>query len=167
MATATSGKGIGSIPGLALVFHSEPVAPSDDLPRHLDLGLYAENGGVPFTLSSSLVCALKVAMEQADIDGRAARAAELSELARTEMREMGLRVVAPPEHASLAVLTAELAASIDSTLVGAALAGAGCLVGYESPYLRRRNWLQISFMSGHSPQSVRRLLGALRAVIGR
>jgi aspartate aminotransferase-like enzyme len=167
MASATSGKAVGSIPGLALVFHNEVVAPSDDLPRHLDLGLYADNGGVPFTLSSTLLLALRAAMEQIDPATRRAQSTALAAMTRARLRDIGLRVIAAEEHASPAVMTIELPQSNDSGLVGAALAGAGCLVGYESPYLRRRNWLQISFMSEHSTDSVNRLLGALGPIIGR
>jgi aspartate aminotransferase-like enzyme len=166
MATATSGKGIGSIPGLALVFHGEPVTPSEDLPRHLDLGLYAENGGVPFTLPSPLVLALCAALAQADPSRRSERATELAAVVRREVLVIALQVVGPEAHASPAVMTIELPRSIDSGLVGAALAGAGCLVGHESAYLRQRNWLQISFMSEHTPESVSRLMAALRSIIG-
>lgn len=167
LATATSGKAIGSIPGLALVFHSDPIRRGTDLPRHLDLGLYAENGGVPFTISSNLVCALKAAMEQAEGSQRVARLRPLAAMIRGAARTAGLRVVAPDDHASPAVTTLELPATFDSGRVGEALGDAGCLVGHESPYLRKRNWIQVSLMSEHSPDSVDRLLRALGTVLGR
>jgi aspartate aminotransferase-like enzyme len=167
LATATSGKGIGSIAGLAMVFHNEPIAPASDLPPHLDLGLYAENGGVPFTISSNLVCALNVAIEQTDVTDREGRCRPLAASIREAARAAGLRVIAPDAHASPAVTTLELPATIDSGLLGTALAGAGCLVGHESPYLRQRNWIQISLMSEHSPESVDRLLRLLGTMTQR
>lgn len=167
LATATSGKGIGSIPGLAMIFHNDRIARASDLPRHLDLGLYAENGGIPFTISSNLVSALKVAIEQSDAAECVARRQPLATAIRQGARAAGLRVVAPDEHASPAVTTLELPRGLDSGLVGAALAGAGCLVGHESPYLHQRNWIQISLMSEHSPDSIDRLLRALSTMPGR
>ncbi len=38
-----------------MVFYNEPVAPSPQVPRYLDIGYYAARNGVPFTLMSNLV----------------------------------------------------------------------------------------------------------------
>lgn len=167
LATATSGKGIRGVPGLALVFHDSPLSPACDLPRHIDLGLYAESGGIPFTVPAPLVLALKRAIEEADAPENASRCSQWSGLARQELALLGLHVVAAEAHASPAVMTIELPTTADSGAVGAALADAGCLVGHESPYLRRRNWIQVSFMSGHSADSIRRLVAALASALGR
>src|SRR3954464_5429036 len=43
LATGASGKALASYPGLALVFHREPIAVSAKLPRYLDLGIYARD----------------------------------------------------------------------------------------------------------------------------
>ena len=64
-ATATSGKGLGAYPGLALVFHeSKPVSRPDRLPGYLDLGHWAEHASVPHTHSSNLVHALSAAVRE-------------------------------------------------------------------------------------------------------
>ena len=63
LATGTSGKALGSYAGLGMVFYNEPVAPSDRIPRYVDIGFYASRQGVPFTLSSNLVYALAAALE--------------------------------------------------------------------------------------------------------
>ena len=165
LATATSGKGVGSIPGIAMVFHAAPIAPRPDLPRCLDLGLYAQNGGVPFTISSNLVHALKAALEQLDVPQRLAATTEMSGRLRRQVRAMGLRVIAPDEHASPAVTTIELPLSLESSSVGAALSSAGCLLGYESGYLRERNWVQVCLMGRHAPESVSRLLRSLKSMV--
>src|SRR5436190_1170937 len=61
-ATAVSGKGIGSVPGVAIICHRERVTPDERIARSLDLGLYAGAEGVPFTLSSNLIWALSAAL---------------------------------------------------------------------------------------------------------
>ncbi|AQU78264.1 GNAT family N-acetyltransferase [Planococcus faecalis] len=53
LATATSGKALGTLSGVAIVFSSHKIDPDDNLPSYLDLGLYATD--VPFTFSASLL----------------------------------------------------------------------------------------------------------------
>src|SRR5947209_6938905 len=69
LATGASGKALASYPGLALVFHREPIAVSGDLPRYLDLGIYARDG-VPFTHSSNMVRGLRASVEDVDWTSR-------------------------------------------------------------------------------------------------
>src|SRR5262249_8203608 len=46
LASGVGNKGLGSYPGLALVFHRDPIAAAGGaLPRYLDLGYYAECDG--------------------------------------------------------------------------------------------------------------------------
>ena len=63
LATGVSTKGIGSAPGVSIVFHDHDVAPATDLPRYLDLGLYA-GGALPFTQSSNLLEALDASLRR-------------------------------------------------------------------------------------------------------
>ena len=67
LASGVSGKGLGAFPGLAFVFHDAPPRhASSSLPRYLDLGLYAEQEGIPFTLSSNLLYAAGAAIRRFD-----------------------------------------------------------------------------------------------------
>src|SRR5262249_38375866 len=68
LASAVSGKGLGSFPGLAFVFHNHAADPSL-VPRSLDLGLYADET-VPFTHSSNLIAALAAALSTVDWPAR-------------------------------------------------------------------------------------------------
>jgi len=50
-------------PGVAMAFYHQNVPPAaDQLPRYLDLGLYAQQEGIPFTFSSNLLHALHAAV---------------------------------------------------------------------------------------------------------
>ena len=56
LASGVSGKGLGAYPGLSMVYYNHTVKPApESLPRCLDLGYYAVENGVPFTISSNLV----------------------------------------------------------------------------------------------------------------
>ncbi len=64
MATASSGKGLASVPGLAIVFSNMDLIEKKEGPVYIDLSHYAKNDGIPFTISSNLVKALSVSIQQ-------------------------------------------------------------------------------------------------------
>lgn len=163
-ATASSGKGIAAMAGIAMVFHRDPIRPNPSLPRYLDLALYAEQQGVPFTFSSNLLAALKAALQEADPAARLAQASSMSRELRRGLREIGLRTVAKAADSSPAVTTIEIPTPTTSCEIGARLGRLGFLVGYESDYLLKRNWLQVSLMGKRNEAEIGHLLDALRAV---
>jgi aspartate aminotransferase-like enzyme len=161
LATATSGKALGAITGLALLFYNAPLAPApEQLPSYLDLGSYRKARGIPYTINTNLVYALSLALEHFGTrtdsmvarDGRVLRAA---------LRGMGLRVLAPEEVASPAVITIVLPGEVSSVAVGDGLATRGFLVSYQSRYLVERNWIQICLMGDYRTDALPDLLSVL------
>ncbi|ANU26439.1 GNAT family N-acetyltransferase [Planococcus versutus] len=61
LATATSGKALGTMSGIALVFARHPLEPDASLPSYLDLGLYATS--IPFTFPASLLESFRRALK--------------------------------------------------------------------------------------------------------
>jgi len=165
LASCVSGKGLGAFPGLSMVFYHHEAPPRPDrLPRYLDLGYSAENGGVPFTHSSNLLSALQAALKFYDSQQPFTELAELSDWLRPKLRELGFRILAPDAQASPAVITLVLPGSASSQKIGDELAAAGFLLSYQSGYLRCRNWIQICLMGACSRQSLVSLLTELRKV---
>jgi aspartate aminotransferase-like enzyme len=162
LASGVSGKGLAAFPGLSMVFADHPIDPAPErLPRYLDLGVYAANEGIPFTMSSNLLAALRRSLDRALGPTHFARIAELSAWLRDELEGMGLRIVAPAEHASPAVLTISLPPALDSNRVGGALRAAGYLLSYQSRYLLERNWVQICLMGEWEREQIAPLLALL------
>jgi aspartate aminotransferase-like enzyme len=146
-ASGVSGKGVGSLAGLAMVFYNHTLVPAPDfLPRYLDLGYYAEHDGIPFTHSSNLLRALQVALERLRKTDNFARKRNMSERLRRELQERGFHIVASEAPTSPAIITIALAESIGTEKVGRKLEEAGFQLSYRSEYLRRRNWMQICLM---------------------
>jgi aspartate aminotransferase-like enzyme len=162
-ATAVSGKGLGSYPGLAVVFHRQAPAPSPTCPRYLDLALYCGDE-VPFTQSSNLVSSLAAALRDlgpASYDTVARDCA----LLRRQLEEAGLQCLVPAQRASPAVLTLALDDRVSSAEVGRHVAAAGYLIGYNSAYLLHRNWIQIALMGEYNASAFPELVDSLRRAI--
>jgi aspartate aminotransferase-like enzyme len=163
MASAASGKGLASYPGLAIVLHNEPVDPAPDkLPRYLDLGLYANGDGVPFTQSSNFIAALKTALEITDWPRKFDRVRDLHDRIRPGLAELGATFVVPLDHASPAVITVPMKSGVSSLEVADRLKAAGFLVSARSAYLVSRNWLQVCLMGDLVASDADALLDCLK-----
>lgn len=161
LATATSGKGLAAYPGLGLVFHRDDLPPSQRLPRYLDLGLWAREGGVPFTASSNLLAALDRAL--ATGEAAAARRARLAAELRPGIERLGFRCVAAEEIAAPWVVTFAPGDGASAFALGERLEAEGFLLSYRSGYLARRNWLQACLMGEHTEEALDALLRRLAA----
>ncbi len=165
LASGVSGKGLGSLAGLAMVFYNHPLTPAPDrLPRYLDLGYYAEHQGVPFTHSSNLLRALQTALERIERTDAFARRQRMSEWLRRELQKRGFHIVASEAPTSPAVVTVALGKSFSTEKIGRKLEEAGFQLSYRSEYLRKLNWIQICLMGECRRRDLNRMLEALTAL---
>ncbi len=160
-ATASSGKGLASRAGLAMVFHDSTVMPSTRLPRSLDLGLYEQSAGVPFTLPSHALAALAAALEEMQ-PARFETIAQLGTMLKQRLIELDLSPIGPPGFTSPAVTTVVLPRPFRSLRFGRELEAAGVRAAYRSAYLHRRNAVQFCLMGHPTRQQIDDLLNAIR-----
>ncbi len=146
LASSVSSKGLGAVPGVAMVFYDHDVAVAPRLPRILDLGLYARDRGVPFTHSSNLVGALHTALQRVDWDARFRELASTGVWLRTLLTRLGFELVGSAAPAP-AIVTIALPPAVNSLDVCTALERQGYLVSAKSRYLLERNWVQLCLMS--------------------
>jgi aspartate aminotransferase-like enzyme/ribosomal protein S18 acetylase RimI-like enzyme len=162
-ASAVSGKAVGGYPGLAMVFYSHRLLPvRHGIPRYLDLSVYAEKKGVPFTHSSNLMEALDEALAHYPAAQYYGQLEHRAGWLRDELRKIGCQLVSRPGTCSPAVTTITLPKEMDSGRFGDQMARRGCLLSYQSSYLLKRNRVQICLMSDMSRQNLQRLLGQIR-----
>ena len=162
LASGVSGKGLGAFPGLSTVFHDHDIRPAPKaLPRYLDLGLRAAKNGVPFTMSSNLIYALRAALERFESEAVFDEIAEISRWLKIKLRLLGFEVVAPDAHASPGVITIKLPSSVSSRDVGRRLEKADYLLSYNSDYLHQRNLIQICLMGECSREAIAPLLSMI------
>lgn len=155
MASAVSGKALGALPGVAIVLVNGELAPAGELPRYLDLALYAD--ATPFTHSSNLIAALHAALQTENW-------AERFEYLRSTARELrnglslhGIEFLVEDAHASPAVTTLVMPLGLSSRQLAQRLDRCGYALAAHSDYLLERNWLQICLMGRFDAASLARL----------
>ncbi|WP_409305176.1 aminotransferase class V-fold PLP-dependent enzyme [Peribacillus sp. SCS-155] len=157
MAVTVSGKGLGSFPGLAIIYHRDAVRPDTTLPRYLDLGTYASHGSVPFTHSSNLVQALHQAVKMAADEARWKKSTAI----RKKFAAAGIHILGDDAY-SPGIVTIVAPEGISSRVLGDSLKKSGYLLNYETEYLLKRNWLQAAFMGSQTEENVDRLIKKLK-----
>jgi aspartate aminotransferase-like enzyme len=156
LASAVSGKGFGSYPGLAIVFHRERIQGGNHIPRYLDLEMYQNHGSIPYTHSSNLVKAMNRACGLVDYE----KTARIALLARKRMKENGWNVLGNESY-SPGIITISLPETVSSRNIGDYCRKKGVLISYESDYLLKRNWIQAAFMGAISEQEAEEAIGIL------
>lgn len=165
-ATGVSGKGLSSYTGLAFVFHQEMVQKSPRLPRYLDLGAYADAKSIPYTQSSNLMMALDVAlMKYEQPEEVYNRVSERMRTVKACIEEIGLPIVNCEKAADGFILTMNMTNGRASNNLGDNLYLNGYTVHYESLYLMKRNWLQISCMNDVTSKEVTQMLDVMKILI--
>ena len=166
LTSAVSGKGFCSFSGLALVFYNHtPAASGKRLPRYLDLRMYADNDGIPFTVLSNLVGALNASLKGLDIEAKYRHNREMSNWLRRELRKEGLEVLVDGQRAAPCVMTVVMPREFSSEQIGCRLEEWGFFTHYKSSYLREKNWLQICLMGEVSREVLGPLLVNLRQLL--
>lgn len=167
LASASSAKGLGAVAGLAIVLAQAAPAPApEQLARYLDLGLYLNGDGVPFTGSSPLVGALAASLSDTDWSARYRAIEEGASQLRARLAHAGVRPVACDGCASPAITTLAVPADRDLVKVGERLEAEGFLLGWRSGYMRERRWIQAAMMGAFPRERVGELGDALVRHLG-
>lgn len=165
-ASGVSGKGLLSYTGLSFVFHNKNVQSNPNLPSYLDLGAYADAGGIPYTQSSNLLSALDVALRRYEQPAKIfAQVSEQAGRIRTIVEATGLTILSPKKVMASAIMTLALPDAMSATKLGDNLFLNGFTVHYESAYLRDRNWLQISCMNNVSNRELDSMVKVLYILV--
>jgi aspartate aminotransferase-like enzyme len=161
MATASSGKGLASIPGIAIVFSNiDPVA-DPATPSYFDLAQYLSKSGVPFTLSSNLLAALKASIRQKLTNKQYMLSEVYSQKISALLSSAGLLRF---DHTYTHVFT--LAPSPDEyNRLIEAFGRTGLIASYESEYLRKRKWIQLALFNCYTESELMSVLDKLEETV--
>lgn len=161
--STVSGKGLASYPGLALVLGRAPFLPpgSAAMPLSLDLSRHRPGQGVPTTVPSELVEALRVALAELRDAPPWERHRRQAKWLRAALGEAGYDILRPAGCLADAVTTLALPPELDGRTLGRGLDALGIQIHYESGYLRERNWVQLCLMGAVQDPDLERAAAAL------
>ena len=159
MATASSGKGLCSVAGLALVFSNIDVASDGRMPIYFDLKHHLSKNKIPFTLSSNMVAALLAGCKSRLCSTNYA-------LLRRHSKKLNLLLqkvdVLRFENFHVFTIVPHFGSA---SLVGSKLEQKNIVTSYSSEYLKKRNWLQLALFSHVSEEEMQYALQVLERIL--
>jgi aspartate aminotransferase-like enzyme len=162
LASCSSGKGLASFAGIAIVFTSEEIDPDPFIPTYIDLGHYLKNIGIPFTISSNLIMALNRAVDYSLRPGQTENVEHLSKLLLQGVTRMpGITVVNKDFRIPTHITTIVPQNGISSVELGDEIKALGVETSFNSGYLKVRNQLQIAIMGQHTEKDIQAFMHAL------
>ncbi|NIQ16686.1 MAG: aminotransferase class V-fold PLP-dependent enzyme [Candidatus Dadabacteria bacterium] len=155
LASGVSGKSLAAYPGLSFVFYNNHLVDvSNNIPRYLDLGFYKNSYGIPFTLSSNLLYALRSALESLDMDNYFLEKKQLNKLIRNELAKLDITPINDFDQSSNLIISLKLSKNLKSLEFGRYLEEKGILISYRSSYLIKNNFIQIVLMGEVSKSEI-------------
>lgn len=145
LASGSSGKGLCSFAGIALVFYNHKPEYIQNGFDYLDLAAYHEAADVPYTFSSNLLNALHTALLTTDYQRKFIRNQKHALQMMEWLAANGLRTPLTARQADY-IWTIALPEKISSLTLGANLEKNGVLIHYRNRYLLDNNWNQIALM---------------------
>ncbi len=138
LATAVSGKAIGSISGLSFLFSNTPIVACERIPAYLDIGLQS-NGRIPYTIPSQLVHSLERALTAYDNGERYKLLGKRLQLVEMEIKQHGIELFTKLSYPMIFTFTVKEHPHLveDARMSGFDL-------HYRSEYLENRGFIQIS-----------------------
>ncbi|PFK41987.1 GNAT family N-acetyltransferase [Bacillus cereus] len=164
-ASGVSGKAIGAYTGLSFVFYNHIVNANEALPAYMDIGMYDDNGSVPYSQSWNLMYALREALKNFEDEDKYKKIYETYTFIEETVTNMGLQLVSPKEHTASIILTIALDKELSSKEIGSSLALQGFIIHYESSYLQQNNWIQIACLNHYKEREIKRMLDCLRMYV--
>ena len=166
MASASSGKAIGSFSGLSMIFFNGLLqVPENSIPLYLDIWHYIKKNGIPFTLNSNALNALGVAVETTEVDLRYNNIKEKSSWLRNQITQLNFNLLSINSNAlHPAIITIRLPETIISSSFGKLLEEQNILINYNSDYLLKKNMVQICLFSDVSDEDLQYLMSVLKTI---
>ncbi len=149
MATASSGKGLASIPGLAIVFCNIKLSVKKFSPLYADLAHYECSNGIPFTLSSNLLKSLYVSILQKLTKEQFELSRLLAEKVYAILAERRLVPFAGKDSRVFTIVPGE-----NNEVPFFKLLEGKLSISTESGYLKERGWQQLAVFGYFSEKQV-------------
>ena len=172
LVSTVSGKSLGSVTGLAIVFAAPDVRQSlhnNSLPTYLDLRAALETTGPRFTCPSACLEALRTALEPistpAGLIARLDHHRAIGRRVRSGLETLGCSLLAPESIAAPVITTILPPEHLTADAIADRCADQGYELARHSGYLKERGWLQVATMGHLTEQQVDAMLDRLGEVL--
>lgn len=161
MATASSGKGLAACSGLALILSNISPQTDNSMPLYYDIAYYSDKCQVPFTISSNLIDALYVSMQQ---KMTAHQADLVHQYCHQFFAILNAYDLAPYGNPGSRVFTIILPEDRLNAFIHQ-MAGKQVALSHESEYLKKRTWAQLAVFGYYQEEQLNYAANALEQSI--
>ncbi len=159
IASGTSGKGLASFAGIAMVYFKTELFDLDisGMPKYFNLAHHRSNRFVPYTINTNQFYALEHAFRTTEPQAHREQIKHLSDFIYKELIDAGLSVLGSYDHMMPGVISLVCPPAVNAFQLGTLLEENGFYVNYGGAYLRADNYFQICIM-GHQTLENAKLL---------
>lgn len=152
LASASSNKGLASIPGLALLFYNDLIEVGEKKSMYLDVFNYINK--IPYTISTNVVYSLVKSLSFIKKEAHSKRIINCSGRLKTALQSTDLELLevnGKRYNPTIFTLKSNTQSSIE---IGDRLAKKGVYIHYKSDYLLKNNCFQVCIMGKTSIEAV-------------
>lgn len=149
--TGSSGKGLGSIPGIGVLLYNE-FSDKVSKSKYLDLSFYRQKSNVPFTISTVQIKALGVSARERLTETNYQRVQRLREYIQSRVQNARFISLEIPDQRFVAFFSLKVADSISSKKLGEFLESHQIFLSFRTLYLIEKNCIEISLLDTHTTE---------------
>jgi aspartate aminotransferase-like enzyme len=164
LAAGTSGKGLASYPGIAMVYYTDEVLSMESrgIPKYMNLAHHKDTRHVPYTISTNLFYSLVHAFKTVSHVNHQLNIKFISDFLYRELSATGFSFLGSYEEMMPGIISIVCPPSISSFDLGNELEANGFYVNYGGSYLRKANYFQICIMGHHEIEKAAKLITFLK-----
>jgi aspartate aminotransferase-like enzyme len=164
LASGTSGKGLASYPGIAMVYYADELTSlsAQGIPKYMNLTHHKETRHVPYTISTNLFYSLVHAFKTVSHADHQMNIRFISDFIYRELSRTGFSFLGNYEEMMPGIISIVCPPSLSSFELGVELEQNGFYVNYGGSYLRKGNYFQICIMGHHEIEKAAKLVGFLK-----
>lgn len=163
MASCTSGKGLASYPGLALVFFDDQVLNQEvrGIPKYFNLKHHRDTNWVPYTVNTNLFYSLIHAFKGVAHSSHRENIKKISDYIYDQCAKLGFSFLGHYEHTMPGIISIICPPHINSYELGVELEKNHFYVNYGGAYLRQANYFQICIMGHQEMENAKKIVDFL------
>jgi aspartate aminotransferase-like enzyme len=164
IASGTSGKGLASYPGIAMVYFDPEVLKLNcsGMPKYMNLRHHRDTNWVPYTISTNLFYALRHAFDGIANEQHRENIAHISNYVYEQLAELGFTFLGDYNDMMPGIISIICPPEINSYELGVELEKNNFYVNYGGAYLRNGNYFQICIMGHQEIRNAEKLVSFLK-----